>query len=109
MNIKIASAVAENVAARWMETYYDKKNDLWRETAFGDTQVVHQKLLACANDPEKLAAIIGNKSWTHISCDGCSESVSIAAVFSSGGEPSLCLNCLTSAQAALKAVKEALQ
>ncbi len=66
VNLRIASA--RNVAQRWREQYPEasgKRHDQWKELdALGDNA-----------DIEKVVDIIGNKSWSHVSCDGCSEYV----------------------------------
>jgi len=58
-----------NVAARWQEQYPDNKPGLT-----DDKREITRKLLALDVEratPADVAAIIGNTSWTHATCDEC--------------------------------------
>lgn len=60
---------ALGVADRWRQTYHNKGE--WGGTARGSAKDIYDALCALgpSPDPEKAAEIIGNKSWTHPSCE----------------------------------------
>ena len=105
MRIQLAEAKALDVAERW-RAQYQNEDKTWRSTVTGDTEIVYNKLLMCPNDPDQIAAIVGNKSWTHTYCNGCSEYVKVSVIY--GEDTKLCRNCLASGSTAIMAVHEAL-
>jgi hypothetical protein len=71
VRIELASVKAKDVAERWKAQYWYPNG--WKDTASGSSEKVYDKLLTAPDDPEVLAKIIGNESWTHIRCHGCNE------------------------------------
>ncbi len=69
--VSIEVATARNVAERWRSQY---GND-WPNTALGQSKDIYDKLCDLGLNPliEDVAKIIGNQSWSYISCDGCSD------------------------------------
>lgn len=103
MLIEFATTRAKDVAAKWKYTYLRK--DGWYETFKGSSEQTYAELLAAPDDPDKLAQIIGNKSWTYLICDGCREEVKIAVVFEINDRSArLCRTCLKAASVAIEAV-----
>lgn len=92
---------ANRVAERWKEQYYQRKIDEWTETRIGDTERTYKAIVALGNNPipDEIDKIIGNGSWTRLTCDECGEDKE--AVIQMGQEPDyeshtacVCWNCL---------------
>lgn len=105
MKIGIANVSAKDVAERWEKQYLNNGN--WMT----GRDKIHAQIIAAGNDAEKIAEAIGNKSWTHISCAECGESELIGVEFGRYSDETfhVCLNCITAASVAIKAVKESLR
>jgi len=94
--VSIEVASARGIAARWKSQRY--RDDKW----IGDMDAgIHDRLLALGESPsiKEAADIIGNQSWTYISCEGCSESVERAVMLGdqySDGH-SYCATCIAEA------------
>lgn len=100
MNVITERSLILTVAKRWEETY--------SSGVYGSDKLDKLKLLnkmdvetATADD---VAGIIGNRSWTRLTCDECKQDVS--AVIEVGEEPDyesataqLCFECISKASA----------
>lgn len=88
---------ARGVAERWRSAY--QHGDRWTRTVSGDCEQIYNKLcdLGKSPDPDMVAGIIGNKSWTHQHCSGCfaeeNQMVSFGTDYSDN-EVILCKACL---------------
>lgn len=107
--IRVASG--RNVAERWRSQYQHPK-DGWSLTSAGGAKEKYERIcaLGVAPDPEAVAEIIGNKSWTHIDCSGCGESVARAVSYGSDyseHETILCEPCLADGLRAIQAKENA--
>lgn len=105
MNLTTQRDLIRGVAKRWRDTYAPFEQWDMRPTMFGpvpDKRAISIKLdkldkeTATAAD---VAAIIGNESWTHLTCDECGKDAD--AVLTVGQEPdyeshtaSLCRSCV---------------
>lgn len=93
-------ASGRGVADRWRSQYYDPQRG-WSTTYSGDSETVYNKLCALGVNPpiDRVAEIIGNKGWSYLTCDCCSEEVDRAILFSRSGEDDyrLCLECVKDA------------
>jgi hypothetical protein len=108
VRIELASVKAKDVAERWKAQYWYPNG--WKDTASGSSEKVYDKLLTAPDDPEVLAKIIGNESWTHIRCHGCNETGKAAVLFGAYGEElRLCASCIKAGSAAIDAVLSALK
>jgi hypothetical protein len=101
--VSLEVASARGIAARWeRERVRDGK---WvRE---GD-EAICERLAALGSTPSisDAANIIGNKSWTYLSCAGCSEYIEIGVRMGSDYEPGkiYCAICIDEAHQTLKGV-----
>lgn len=97
VSIRVASATG--VAERWAQQYQHPK-DGWRGTAQRpDGKKIYDNLIALGENPpiDKVAEIIGNKSWSYISCEGCNEYVERAVVLGEYEPKSYCATCINEA------------
>lgn len=108
-SIKVQVASAVGVADRWREQYH--RADGWGDTVSGSTKAVHEKLLALGESPpiESVAAVIGNKSWSYLTCSGCGESVEMAVAIGPDWRDDLLLICRSCAGGALTALERAMK
>lgn len=96
--VKISVASARNVADQW-RSQYSRKDGGWDVTVSGSSLDIYEKLCALGHNPDihAVAEVIGNKSWSHLSCSACGEQVerlvSYAPVYSDN-EVALCEPCL---------------
>lgn len=91
--VRIRHASARGVAERWWRMYFkdrdsqwydDRKRDIWKRlNDAGDAITIDQ-----ADE------IIGNQSWTHISCDGCNEYVLAAVEIGECNAKAYCPTCI---------------
>lgn len=72
---------AQGVADRWRNQYHGK--DGWLRVARGSSQDTYDRImdLGEAPDPEKVAEIIGNKSWTHPVCSVTGDHLAVGVRF----------------------------
>lgn len=79
--VAVMVASARNVAERWRGMYFKKG---WNDTAGrwtrDDAEDTYNRLVALGDNPVigAVADIIGNKSWSHLSCAACDEYVNTA-------------------------------
>lgn len=104
VNVRVASTAG--IAASWAANYQHPK-DGWRidPLAGGKTaKAIYDELCALGRSPspEDVANVIGNKSWSYISCEGCNEYVLKAAAIGEYEAKPYCETCLTEALTALK-------
>ncbi len=102
--VSIEVATGRNVAERWRQQY-EKGDGSWSNTVSGLSKDVHDKLCSLGPNPpiDKVAAAIGNQSWSYISCDGCSDyverAVRIGDTYSEG--KCYCATCIAEAHQVL--------
>lgn len=101
--VVIVTASARGVAERWKSQYYDR-NGAWITTANGPSDKLYNQLCALGPSPdiEAVATILGNKSWTHLTCGGCSESVMKAVRIGEYDGKVYCAECISEASEALR-------
>ena len=93
--VGVGIASARGVAERWRQQYQQKTG--WTDTISGSTQEIYEQLIKLGDgaDPDEVAAIIGNKSWTHPYCTSCETYVERAAVLDALDQMTvLCKTCL---------------
>lgn len=112
--VSVNVASGRGVADRWRTIYFTDYGDKWREGALAGGKMaekIHTELCQLGANPDiaKIAEVIGNKSWSYISCDGCSEHVERAVAIGDGDyseRKSYCETCLREALAALEDTKK---
>lgn len=103
VDVRIASG--RGVAARWESQY--REDGKWKKTPIGvklrDSEQVYSSLCELGDNPliDKVAEIIGNKSWSYISCDGCTDYVERAVAIGEYDPKAYCETCIKEAHAAL--------
>jgi len=96
--------LANNVAESWRKQY-EVGNFEWKSIRHdGKTQsaeVVYNNLVKLGDkpNPDDIDKVIGNKSWTELTCDECSESVDEVVLIGRNlsyekSEAYVCLDCL---------------
>jgi hypothetical protein len=107
--VDVRFASGRGVAARWHSQYCD--GGKWRMTPTSvkgrSSEQVYNDLCALGENPDidKVAEIIGNKSWTHISCDGCPDYVERAISIGEHEPKAYCPTCLREAYAVLQEIE----
>lgn len=97
--VSVLHATGRGAAERWASQYGPE----WRPTSTGPSMDIHAKLCALGPNPsiKDVAEVIGNKSWSYLSCDGCGDDVEKAVQIGSsdyGAEvKKYCLTCLREA------------
>ena len=104
-DVLVRTAGGHGVADRW-QSQYQHPVDGWRRTARGPAKEVYERLCDLGPTPSAAATaeVIGNKSWSYLTCSGCNEYVERAVQFTGGyseGETLLCAPCIELARAAL--------
>lgn len=97
--VTVRVATGRGVADRWASQYRISDGE-WKNIVGPKTpRQVHEDLVHLGNNPpiDKVAEIIGNKSWSYISCDGCSDYVERAVSIGEYDEKSYCATCITEA------------
>lgn len=102
----IRQANVWSVIDRWKAMYL--KGGIWYDA---DKENIYERLRALHGkskfDPDAIAEIIGNKSWSYIQCDGCQQEFN--RLVSIGTEDELhyfCEQCITEAYEATKELHE---
>lgn len=97
VSVQIASA--RSVADRWA-SQYQHPVDGWRDQGRKKT---YDDIAALGENPaiDSVAEIIGNKSWSHIYCDGCGSYVERAVSIGEYEPKAYCKTCIDEAQYAL--------
>jgi hypothetical protein len=103
--VKIHIASGRGVAERW-RTQYQNPDKSWTLTASGGGEKTYNALCALGQNPDigKVAEVIGNRSWSYLSCSGCGDYVERAADFGSDYSDTqilLCEACLKDGLAAI--------
>jgi hypothetical protein len=105
VNIVFAAVKSRDAVRRFVDHYDNGKYPTWQAKA---DQLA--KLSVEDHTPDRIAAIIGNKGWTHPSCCECNQDVEVAITFGSGDYPAtVCLPCLKGSVAALEAAQGAMK
>lgn len=108
MAIRILIKTTKGVADKWKHQYFTSHGDKWYDTLKHSSLEVYQAILSADGDVEAVDAAIGNKGWTHPSCEICGEYVDRVAVISNGDysrddQPANCCSkCLRDAFFALQ-------
>lgn len=94
---------SKGIAERW-RTQYERPNGNWPVTAHGSSMDIHEALCALGEDPDPddVAKIIGNKSWSYHSCSGCGDYYHRLVEIGEYEQKSYCKTCLTEALALLE-------
>lgn len=102
---KIITASGRGVAERWLSQYRNKCDGRWPRIVSGSAEEIYNRLLDLGDTPsiKEVADVIGNKSWSYISCDGCGEYVEVAVEIGVEGE-TYCRNCIAGAHEAFAMV-----
>jgi hypothetical protein len=60
------------VAERWRRAYH-RDDGRWLANRLSNASDIYNNLIALGTDPtpDDIALVIGNKSWTHLSCEAC--------------------------------------
>ena len=79
MKLLTKQNLANLAAERWLKTYCPSGAWLYGERK----QLIHQKLLSLDGEPkaEDVDSVIGNKSWTDLTCHCCNKSVDAVVSF----------------------------
>lgn len=99
--VSVSIATGRGVAERW-RLHFLMPDSKVRPDA--QTQKIYEALLALGDCPEAEAvdAVVGNKAWTHIFCDGCATYQRETVHFTAGtGDIDICRLCLVSGLGAL--------
>jgi hypothetical protein len=109
--VSVAVATGRGVADRWREQYFERHDRKWSRTVDGPAEKKYDKLCALGPNPDiaKVVKVIGNKSWTHLTCNACNDYVVRAVSFGadySDREILLCSDCIGQAAMVLKTNKE---
>lgn len=95
--VSVHHASARGVAERWRNRYW--RVGMWPDTCNGSSEEIYKNLCVLGPVPgiDAVADVIGNKSWSYLTCCGCSEYVK-RAVSIGEDEPKLyCDTCVTEA------------
>lgn len=96
--------LANRAAENWRHQYSEGKFG-WKSTSMPVQPIgVHRKLIALGPTPtpEQVNAVIGNSSWTRLTCDQCGNEVDTVIVVGQAQDyesstASLCITCLEQA------------
>lgn len=102
--VHIETASARDVLDRWLGNYPDGK-------CTPDKQAITERLRLLGSQPsiDDVAEAIGNKSWSYLACDGCSEYIKIGVRIGdeySDKERIYCAICIAEAAEILKTIGE---
>jgi hypothetical protein len=102
--VSVKVATTRDVAQKWRNQYY--RGDAWVSTAFGDAGLIYKSLCLLGANPgrDEVAAVVGNKSWSYICCDGCNEYHAKLAGIGEDDPKSYCKTCLREALTVLEEV-----
>ena len=100
--IKVIEATAADVAERWRK-HYEREDHKWLKVSHGDAHKIYDRLCDLGPNPniEKVAEVLGNKSWSHINCGSCGEYVSRVVALGEYDPKMYCPECITKAYEAL--------
>lgn len=104
--VTIQVASGRGVAERWAGQYRERDGS-WR---YGpEREQIYNRLVALGENPpiDKVAEIIGNKSWSYIRCDGCNGDVERAVAIGEYDTKAYCATCIREAYAVLTDVEPA--
>jgi len=105
MDITFAAVKSRTAVKRFVDHYGNGTYPTWKAVA--------DKLAALPledHTPDRIAALIGNKGWTHPSCSECNQDVEVAISLGSADYPAtVCLPCLKGSVAALEAAQGAMK
>lgn len=77
---------------------YERKGE-FMHNARGSTKTVYDQLCALGDDPniDAVAEAIGNKSWSYLTCEGCTEYVKTAVAIGEHEPKLYCDICIREA------------
>lgn len=105
MELLTRQMCANNAAKNWKSQYYDSQSGIWKNCSFKSnrmvsSEIIYNKLVSLGEtpNPNEVDKIIGNDSWTRITCIICYNCVD-SAVFYYDGEytSNFCKSCLKKA------------
>lgn len=90
--------LANDSASRWA-AQYQHRDGTWKSPFF-DPSKIHTSLVALGQNPtpDQVDAVIGNESWTRLTCCHCKQPAPcVARVDVTGGEyvTDICENCVS--------------
>jgi hypothetical protein len=103
VTVRVASG--RGAAESWLRQYF--RDGKWLTTPLSvkgrTSEQVHEALCALGENPpiDQVAEIIGNKSWSFISCDGCPDYVEKAVCIGEYEPKAYCETCIKEAHAVL--------
>lgn len=94
------------VIDRW-HSQYDTRDAAWRFSNGQSPLEMGARLDALGEDAsaDAIAAVIGNKSWTHPTCSGCNKPQDRVVQIGEFNDARLCIGCLDRMRVALGAAK----
>lgn len=97
--VSIIVASGRDVAERWHRQYFLDQGNKWYSHGGDDREAKYKRLCELGSDPDiaKVAEIIGNKSWSYITCDGCGDEGPRAVQIGQYEPKTYCRICLTEA------------
>lgn len=101
--LRLVSANGENVPARWKAQMCGIPRR-WKDDALMARNArIYEQLVALGPSPDiaDVDRIIGNQSWTHLTCSGCNEYIAKGVEFGDSWSAPVVL-CPTCVQAAAK-------
>lgn len=101
-NFDVVIASAKGVADRFAKQYSDGRFPAHQQ------KIAALVALGDKAEPDDVAEVIGNKSWTHAQCISCRNYVARAIEFDGGDSPcQVCADCLRAALDALTSTERA--
>lgn len=98
--------LAAQASARWLRQYKIHGGYNWKSPAGKSGEEVYNQLLALGPNPDPLQVneIIGNDSWTRLTCCQCDNSVDAVIVFNDGDDNTcnVCIDCIKESYIYLK-------
>lgn len=107
MNLHVVTAAERSAGAA--ETW-ERQYSPWgsKKLASGQScEDIYNAIVEAKGDPDKIAVALGNKGWSHVRCDCCTNYVYIAISVGDYDEKVICLPCIQIAQAILEGVAKA--
>ena len=100
--VSVQHATGVGVAERWREQYC--RGGVWTDTAYGSSEKKYKTLVDLGPTPDidAVSSIIGNKSWSYLSCDGCNQYVQTAVSLGEYEPKVYCAVCIAEAMEVLK-------
>jgi hypothetical protein len=103
--ISVIIASARGVAEAWRRQY--QRDGKWADTVKGSSRATYRKLCALGKRPgiAQVAKVIGNKSWSYLTCAGCRAHIVRAVQIGESWDTSAPLFCECCLDEALTAIR----